>query len=116
MAAWLGPLITGAFTLVVALIELRASKERKDEKQAREEAAKEREHDRALNDGVLALLRNSIIGQYNHYMEQGYIRIYALENALSMYEAYHSLGGNGTVTKLVDALRELPTEPPHETT
>jgi hypothetical protein len=25
-----------------------------------------------------------------------------------MYDAYHALGGNGTVTKLMEELRELP--------
>lgn len=111
MGTWLPALISGAFTVTVALIEARASKERKSEKQAREEAAKEREHSKAVDDGVLALLRDRIIERYNHYIEQGYIPIYALENVIAMYEAYHALGGNGTITKLVDALKELPTEP-----
>lgn len=60
--------------------------------------------------GMQALLRNGIIDSYNSYMEKGYIPIYALENVLAMYEPYHLLGGNGTVTKLVDTLKTLPTE------
>lgn len=111
MGTWLPALISGAFTVAVALIEARASKERKSEKQARDEAAKEREHSKAVDDGVQALLRDRIIGRYNHYIDQGNIPIYGMENVLDMYEAYHKLGGNGTITKLVEALRELPTEP-----
>lgn len=114
MATWLPALISGAFTVVVAMIEARAAQERKTEKQAREEATMQREHNKAVDNGVLALLRDRIIERYNHYMEQGYIPIYGLENVLSMYEAYHALGGNGTVTKLIEVLRELSTEPPEE--
>lgn len=111
MANWLPALISGVFTVAVAIIEARASRERKSEKQAREEAAKEREHRKNIDDGVLALLRYRIIEQYNHYMDQEYIPIYGLENILSMYKAYHDLGGNGTITTLVESLRKLPTEP-----
>lgn len=114
MGTWLPALISGAFTVAVAVIEARAARERKSEKQAREEAAMEREHNKAVDNGVLALLRDRIIERYNHYMEQRYIPIYGLENVLAMYAAYHALGGNGTVTKLIDALRELSTELPEE--
>lgn len=114
MGTWIPALISGAFTVVVAIIEARAAKERKTEKLAREEAAKEREHTKAVDNGVLALLRDRIIERYNHYMEKEYIPIYGMENVLDMYEAYHALGGNGTVTKLIEALRKLHTEPQEE--
>ena len=42
-------------------------------------------------------------------MEKGYIPIYAMENVLESYNAYHSLGGNGTITKMVEELKQLPT-------
>lgn len=70
-----------------------------------------KEHE-ALNKGLCALLRNDIIQLHDKYMEKEYIPIYALDNVLKMYDAYHALGGNGTVTKLVEELKELPTEPP----
>ena len=65
---------------------------------------------KSLRDGTQALLRNEIIKEYDKYIERGYIPIYAMENVSSMYEAYHSLGGNGTITKLMEELRELPTK------
>lgn len=113
MAVWLPSFIAGLSAVIVALIEANASKERKKEKQAREEAQKEREHSQALEAGVLSLLRDRIIERYNHYMEQGYIPIYGLENVLALYKAYKKLGGNGTITKLVEALKKLPTDPPN---
>lgn len=67
---------------------------------------------KALRDGVQSLLRDRIIQCHNHYIDKGYIPVYGMENVLSMYDAYHELGGNGTVTKLVDTLKELPTDKP----
>lgn len=61
----------------------------------------------SLKLGLQALLRNAIISQYNRYMELEYIPIYAPENIELMYEQYHNLGGNGTITKLVDDLHAL---------
>ena len=33
----------------------------------------------------------------------------AQETVLESYAAYHSLGGNGTITKMVEELKQLPT-------
>ena len=61
----------------------------------------------ALFAGVRSLLRKEIINEYNHYMDIGYIPIYALENVVEMYKAYHRLGGNGACTKIVEELKDL---------
>lgn len=61
----------------------------------------------ALFAGVRSLLRKEIIDEYNHYMDKGYIPIFAMENVIDMYRAYHRLGGNGTITKIVEELKEL---------
>ncbi|MDD4390576.1 MAG: hypothetical protein PHW03_07220 [Eubacteriales bacterium] len=60
--------------------------------------------------GLRALLRDRIIFTYNHYEEKGYCPIYAKENATSMYDEYHALGGNGTITKIYEELMNLPTK------
>ena len=65
----------------------------------------------AVGKGVEALLRDRIIQAYNHYTEKGYCPIYSRENIEKMYTEYDHLGGNGTVTELVDRIMELPTEP-----
>ncbi len=64
---------------------------------------------KAVKLGMQAMLRNSIIDKYNHCIEQKYIPIYQLENVTAMYEQYHALGGNGTITRLYNELKELPT-------
>jgi hypothetical protein len=66
---------------------------------------------KATDNGLQALLRDRIIQAYNHYMyERGSCPIYALQNIRSMYDAYHALGGNGAVDKLMEDIEDLPTE------
>lgn len=62
---------------------------------------------RALELGVQALLRDRIVQAYYYYTERGWITLHGLENVNAMYAQYHALGGNGTVTTLVETLREL---------
>ena len=69
-----------------------------------------KEHE-TLNRGLCSLLRSEIIKHHEKYMEKEWIAVYALDNINKMYDAYHSLGGNGTVTKLVEDIRLLPNEP-----
>lgn len=66
-----------------------------------------REQD-AIKDGMQAILRDRIIQAYNHYAEKGFCPIYARDNVAHMYEAYHNLGGNGTITELYEKLLHLP--------
>ena len=35
------------------------------------------------------------------------LTLHGLENVNAMYKEYHALGGNGTVTSLVNSIREL---------
>ncbi|MCH5271565.1 MAG: hypothetical protein J1E83_12585 [Lachnospiraceae bacterium] len=69
---------------------------------------------KAVAEGVQALLRNGIVETYNKWSERGYCPIYARENAQRMYIPYHALGGNDIATDLIEDLKQLPTEPPHK--
>ena len=64
--------------------------------------------DQALDDGMRALLRARIISACDHYFEKGFAPVDARENITSMYDAYHSLGGDGIVTDMVKQAMELP--------
>lgn len=64
----------------------------------------------AIKLGIQALLRDRIIQSYNHYQDKGFCPIYALENVNALYKQYHALGGNGTVTELVERLKDMPSE------
>lgn len=62
---------------------------------------------KSLKLGVQAMLRDRIITSYYHYKARNSITLHGLENINRMYEQYKNLGGNGTVTILVDFLRTL---------
>lgn len=65
----------------------------------------------AIMQGTRALLRSQILSMYNHYYEdKEYFPIYARENVEELYHYYSLLGGNGTITQLVEKMRELPTD------
>ncbi len=66
----------------------------------------------AIEEGMQALLRDRIIQAYNHYTDKGFCPIYGMENVESLYNAYHTLGGNGAITNIYNKLKQLPTEPP----
>lgn len=72
----------------------------------KDEAAK----NRALCEGVQALLRDRIIETYNHYNDKGFCPIYAKESMRRLYAAYHALGGNDVATELKEKVMEMPTE------
>ena len=66
---------------------------------------------KALNEGIGALLRNSIIGQCERFIDKGELPTHNRDNIEKMYVAYHNLGQNGSVTSLVEQARELPPPP-----
>ena len=55
----------------------------------------------------MLLLRVQLIDYHDKYMEKGEIPSYAYENFCEMYDAYHSLGGNGMITKMHDEIERL---------
>lgn len=81
----------------------------KQEIAAREELAKQAaEETEALKSGMRSLLRRQIIEDCKKAMTDGYCEEPMRDTITAMYEAYHALGGNGTVTHIIDALEELP--------
>lgn len=69
---------------------------------------KKQKRDRDANSkGTMLLLRVQLIEYHDKYMRLGEIPSYAYENFNEMYDAYHKLGGNGTVTKMKQEIEEL---------
>ena len=61
----------------------------------------------ANSKGTMLLLRVQLIEYHDRYTTLGYIPSYAYQNFCEMYEAYHSLGGNGMITKMYNEICEL---------
>lgn len=64
-----------------------------------------------VENGMQSLLRDRIIQAYNKNVDRGYCPIYDLDNIEKLYASYHELGGNGTITELMNKVRTMPTEP-----
>lgn len=71
---------------------------------------KDRRKDKAVEEGVQALLRNELIRRYREYKIKGEMTILDRENIEAMYEQYKNLGGNGTVKELMDELLDVKTK------
>lgn len=57
--------------------------------------------------GTMLLLRVQLIEYHDKYTQKGEIPSYAYQNFCEMYEVYHSLGGNGMITKMKREIDEL---------
>jgi hypothetical protein len=69
---------------------------------------KEQHKERKNNsNGTMLLLRRNLMEDHEKYTALGKIPSYAYENFLDMYDAYHALGGNGMVTKMLEEIKEL---------
>ena len=69
---------------------------------------KNQKKDRDANSkGTMLLLRVELIEYHDKYMRLGDIPSYAYENFLEKYDAYHALGGNGMITKMMHEIEEL---------
>ena len=69
---------------------------------------KNQKKDRDANSkGTMLLLRVQLIEYHDKYMRLGSIPSYAYENFCEMYNAYHELGGNGMIIKMMHGIEEL---------
>ena len=69
---------------------------------------KNQKKDRDANSkGTMLLLRVQLIEFHDKYMRLGSIPSYAYDNFCEMYNAYHKLGGNGMITKMMHEIEEL---------
>ena len=71
---------------------------------------KNREKEKAIEEGVQALLRNELVREYREYKAKGELSILDKDNIEAMFKQYKNLGGNGTVKHLVEEILELPTK------
>lgn len=56
---------------------------------------------------LMLLLRHELKEYYQMYSERGSITMTELEEYIEIYETYHSLGGNGLATKLLEEVKKI---------
>lgn len=61
-------------------------------------------------EAIRSLLRSELITMHGRYVPRGAVPLYARENVQAMYHAYHALGGNGAVARLMEEIMALPTQ------
>jgi len=71
---------------------------------------KNKAKEKAIEEGVQALLRNELVRRYREYEVKGELSILDKENIEEMFKQYENLGGNGTVKQLMTELMQLPTK------
>ena len=81
-------------------------RENRELKRKKDEALVSR--DKALEDGMVCLLRKNLMDEHEIWIKKGYITSHALENGLAMYKAYKALGGNGMIDHMEIEIQELP--------
>ena len=65
--------------------------------------------DLTFSTAIRSMLRQNIIDAYNRLTTRGYAKVFEKDNVKDMYDSYHDLGGNGTITHLVNEIMDLPT-------
>ncbi|MCL2052072.1 MAG: hypothetical protein FWG91_10160 [Lachnospiraceae bacterium] len=65
----------------------------------------------AIAEGVVALLRENIISNFNKYNERGNCPIYAKESIRKVYKAYSDLGGNDVAKDLYNKILDMESSP-----
>lgn len=66
----------------------------------------------ALNSAVVELAYLRIRERYENAMRHGWLHPNEKHIIERLYKAYHSIGGNGTGTQMIEEIRRLPSFPP----
>ena len=71
---------------------------------------KEQLKNEAIAEGVQALLRESIVENYNRYKEENSCPLVVKQSVSRVFEAYHKLGGNDIATELYNKILKMEDE------
>lgn len=99
--------LTAIMGYIIWLLKEQKKQKIADAKERNDRIAKETEERLANSKGTMLLLRVQLIEYHDKYMMLGDIPSYAYENFMEMYDAYHALGGNGMITKMMHEIEEL---------
>ena len=99
-------IIAGLISTILGFILKSKIEEIKRLKAAQEECRTQR--DRALENGVVCILRKHLMDEHEIWMQKGHITSKALESGLLMYKAYKQLGGNGMIDHMEEEIQTLP--------
>lgn len=102
-------ILTGLVTIVAGILLFMLKQkmnENKELKRQKDEA--EAARSKALENGVVCILRKHLMDEHEIWTARGYITPKALESGLLMYKAYKDLGGNGMIDHMEEEIQALP--------
>jgi hypothetical protein len=99
-------LILGIVSAMLIFMLQSTIRENRKLKKENTEANKKRQ--KALEDGVVCILRKHLMDEHDVWVGKGFITSKALESGILMYKAYKSLGGNGMIDHMEEEIQELP--------
>lgn len=94
--------VASAMLVFVLQAVLRENHKLKNEREQKQEVK-----EKALEEGVLCLLRAQLIEYHTKYMESDYISTNGFQNWMLMYKAYKALGGNGLIEHMKEEIEGL---------
>ena len=109
VAAIIAAVVSSLVGAIFAWLNVRRNQKRSELDEIRTNVKQLEETDEMLRTAIRAILRKDIINAYDKYTQKGWAPVYVKDNVQEMYESYHNLGGNGTVTHLMGEFMELPT-------
>lgn len=103
-------LISGAVTIFNVIFTSVSAHKSEIKRRADVEEIRQNDRSKQIESGLQSLLRAEIIRSHEKYMDKQYCPVYAREALTRIYESYHALGGNGTMTELYHQVMALPTD------
>lgn len=104
-------LLAAGVSFITARVKIRKAKNEEADKAIQDKFEALEAKDEMFQAALRVMLRQSIIDTYDKYTARGWAEVYVKENLQEMYDCYHALGGNGTITHLVEEFMNLPTRP-----
>lgn len=101
---WLEVIFTGILGLIGW--SYRKLKKRQEEQEKKHEEQERK--NKAIENGVQALLRNELIKNYREYKIKGEITLLDKENMEHMFTEYFNLGGNGMMEEVHKEFLSIP--------
>lgn len=78
-------------------------------KESRTANKRSREMNDATHEGLVALLRDRLQTNYDEISQREGVTHAEARNFSALFKAYEKLGGNGHITRLAAAIRDMPT-------
>lgn len=102
-------IVTTAMTSIIGWLFHRLKKhEEKRELLEKKRLNEIMSREKAINDALRALCHDRILQGYRYYKRHDGISPTDLDTMTNLYNAYHALGGNGTITAVYEKIVKLP--------